>query len=530
MGQCSPARLGAADLQCLVPALRHVGNVPQPQSQNLHQNIISYTADALTQPCNGPSKTFTITVNPTPTVAKPANQTVCNNASTTAVNFSGTVTGTTYSWTVSGASIGLSAGSGASIPAFTATNSTNAAVSATVTVTPSYTNPAGGSACTGTAQAFTITVNATPSVAQPASQIVCTGNATTPVSFSGSIAGASYAWTNNNATIGLASSGNGAIAAFNATNSGAAPVTATVTVTPSFATCTGSSKMFTYTVNPKYTITASAGSNGIINPNGNTNVCSGTSQTYTITASTAGNGYHIAAVKVDGTDLSGSAATAAGVGTGSGSYTFSNVTATHTIDATFAQNCVPPVISCNNAPITQSTDAGLCTALVNYTAATATGNTPSITYSQNSGTAFSKGLTSVTATATNGCGSSSCSFDVTVNDNQAPTITAPADITSATADAGKCYATITNIGSPVIVENCTYTVTSNAPVSNEYPVGSTTVTWSVTDGSNPPVTATQTVNGNRQRGPGFHRSSSCYQDHERILPAGSSQPARSGCY
>jgi hypothetical protein len=64
----------------------------------------------------------------------------------------------------------------------------------------------------------------------------------------------SYSWTNDNITIGLASSGNNDIAAFTATNSTLAPVIATITVTPHFTndlvTCDGPAKSFTITVNP----------------------------------------------------------------------------------------------------------------------------------------------------------------------------------------------------------------------------------------------------------------------------------------
>ncbi|NNV54943.1 autotransporter outer membrane beta-barrel domain-containing protein, partial [Limnovirga soli] len=78
---------------------------------------------------------------------------------------------------------------------------------------------------------------------------------------------------------------------------------------------------------PTYTITSSAGSNGTISPNGTTTVTSGGSQAYTITP--AAN-YHIADVLVDGVS-NASAVT-------NGSFTFSNVTATHTISASFAIN------------------------------------------------------------------------------------------------------------------------------------------------------------------------------------------------
>ncbi|MFO0585663.1 MAG: hypothetical protein U0229_25560 [Anaeromyxobacter sp.] len=71
-----------------------------------------------------------------------------------------------------------------------------------------------------------------------------------------------------------------------------------------------------------YTIASSAGANGSISPSGSTSVNHGGSQTYTITPSA---GYHLATLTVDG-----AAAAAAS------SYTFSNVTAAHTIAVTFA--------------------------------------------------------------------------------------------------------------------------------------------------------------------------------------------------
>ncbi len=73
-----------------------------------------------------------------------------------------------------------------------------------------------------------------------------------------------------------------------------------------------------------FTITSSAGSNGSISPSGSRSVNYGGSQAYTITAAT---GYHVASVLVDGTSVGAIS-----------SYTFSNVTANHTISASFAIN------------------------------------------------------------------------------------------------------------------------------------------------------------------------------------------------
>jgi hypothetical protein len=198
--------------------------------------------------CDGTAKTFTITVNPTPSADQPANQVVCNNSSTTLVTFSGTGA-TSFNWTNNTPSIGLGASGSGNISAFTATNTGSSAVVATITVTPRFT---GGSVnCDGPSKTFTITVNPTPSANQPGNQTVCNNTSTTLVTFSGT--GTSYTWTNNTTSIGLAASGTGNIAAFTATNATSSPVVATIVVTPVFTgggvSCNGSTKTFTITVN-----------------------------------------------------------------------------------------------------------------------------------------------------------------------------------------------------------------------------------------------------------------------------------------
>ncbi len=85
-----------------------------------------------------------------------ANQTVCNNVATTAINFTGTAT--TFNWTNNTTSIGLAASGTGNIAPFTALNSTATAVTATITVTPST------GVCTGASISFTITVNPSPVV------------------------------------------------------------------------------------------------------------------------------------------------------------------------------------------------------------------------------------------------------------------------------------------------------------------------------------------------------------------------------
>ena len=95
----------------------------------------------------------------------------------------------------------------------------------------------------------------------------------------------------------------------------------------SFATSPGS---FIVTASPPpppppgtYIITASAGDHGSISPSGAVSVAAGADQPFTITAN---YGFHIASVTVD--NVSQGAIS---------SYTFTSVTASHTITATFAQ-------------------------------------------------------------------------------------------------------------------------------------------------------------------------------------------------
>jgi len=98
----------------------------------------------------------------------------------------------------------------------------------------------------------------------------------------------------------------GAVASYTFSN-----VTANHTIAVSFKAITTTS----------YTITATAYANGNISPSGSTAVASGGSKTYTITPAA---GYQVSAVVVDGVS--------AGLVT---SYTFSNVTANHTIAVSF---------------------------------------------------------------------------------------------------------------------------------------------------------------------------------------------------
>ncbi|MCE5348276.1 MAG: hypothetical protein LLG13_18575, partial [Bacteroidales bacterium] len=246
--------------------------------------------------CTGPTKTFYIYVNPTGQVNQPADLVVCRG-STAAVAFSTINTGgtRTYAWTNSNTGIGPASGSGNI--SFTATNTGDSPISGTITVTPTYTN--GGVSCPGTSKTFTITVNPLGQVVDPSDQVVCNGDATAAVNFTTTRTGGttSYAWTNNTTSIGLGASGSGNIPSFTATNSTTSPITATVTVTPTFVngskSCAGTAQTFTITVNPTGQVNQPADLYVCNNTTGAVNFAtgnSGGSTTYTWTNTNTGIG------------------------------------------------------------------------------------------------------------------------------------------------------------------------------------------------------------------------------------------------
>ena len=228
--------------------------------------------------CVGVPTSFTITVNPTVRMDSMANQVVCNGSMTDIVvlgtNASGEGT-VNYEWTVDYPEIGLSDGSGDTLPSFTTVNNTTVLLVDTVTVTPTYTFD--NKACQGTPTNFTITVIPTAQVDSVSSQVVCNGDSTVTVVFGTNAMGAdtvTYSWTNSNQAIGLfAATGTGNLPAFLAVNNSTAPVNTTITVTPTYiyreVDCEGTPMSFTITVNP----TAQ------VNDIGNQVVCNGASMT-----------------------------------------------------------------------------------------------------------------------------------------------------------------------------------------------------------------------------------------------------------
>jgi len=137
------------------------------------------------------------------------------------------------------------------------------------------------------------------------------------------------------------------------------------------------------------------------------------------------------------------------------------------------------------ANITQNNDAGLCSAVVNYTA-TATDNCGSATITCNpaSGSTFSKGTTTVNCTASDDSPDSpdaNCSFTVTIKDTEAPVCHLPANITQNNA-VGQCSAVVNYTATAT--DNCPGATISCSPTSGStFPVGTTTVNCTASDTS-----------------------------------------------
>jgi hypothetical protein len=116
--------------------------------------------------------------------------------------------------------------------------------------------------------------------------------------------------------------------------------------------------------------------------------------------------------------------------------------------------------------------------------------------SSNAPLQFTTGETTVTWTVTDvNSNQQTATQKVVVTDIQNPTLTATPGETG-TADAGVCYKVV-SLTAPTAADNCgiaTAGVTANGiPAENKFPVGTTTVTWSVTDIHNNTTTQDQIV-------------------------------------
>jgi gliding motility-associated-like protein len=137
-----------------------------------------------------------------------------------------------------------------------------------------------------------------------------------------------------------------------------------------------------------------------------------------------------------------------------------------------------PVLANCPSNILVGTAPGTCQATVSWLPPAVSDNcSASVTSSHTSGSIFSVGTTTVTYTATDASSnSSSCSFTITVVDNQLPQIMIPSSIQS-------CNQLVT-FATPTATDNCgiqSLSQTAGLPSGSQFPVGTTTNTFTATD-------------------------------------------------
>ncbi|MEA5461202.1 Calx-beta domain-containing protein [Arcicella sp. LKC2W] len=228
--------------------------------------------------------TTSVTVSPAPTVSvTPSTQTICSGEAITKITLTGT--GTSYTWTRDNttSATGIAA-SGSEDITGSLTNTTNAPLTVTFTITPV-------GMCAGVPVMATVIINPIPTAsASIPSQSICSGTTISGITLSNltggtntnsendnpnvvpdlpkdngimlsaTVVGTVFNWTRDNtATVtGIAASGTGNITG-NLVNNTASPIIVTFTITPSYTNagtiCTGTPITATVTVNPNPTAT-----------------------------------------------------------------------------------------------------------------------------------------------------------------------------------------------------------------------------------------------------------------------------------
>ncbi len=182
-----------------------------------------------------------------------------------------------------------------------------------------------------------------------------------------------------------------------------------------------------------------------------------------------------------------------------------------------------PVLTCQ-ANIVRGNDTSQCGATVSYGAPTVTDNCGSgvgkVICSPASGSSFPVGTTTLTCSATDGAGNrGSCSFTVTINDTQAPTIACPANVVAPSAP-GLCSATV-SYAAPTISDNCSgATVVCTPPSGSTFVKGVTAVSCIATDAAGNTATCGFTVTVNDTEAPAIACASNVTADATTLQGGG----------
>ena len=138
----------------------------------------------------------------------------------------------------------------------------------------------------------------------------------------------------------------------------------------------------------------------------------------------------------------------------------------------------PPDALCTNVTASASSS---CTATASVNNGSTDPDGDAITLMQSPAGPYGLGATGVTLTATDASGlSSSCMGTVTVVDTTPPTITCPAPVTAECT--GNSAATV-NVAPATATDNCSVLTVQGPSGANVFPLGTTNVTFTATDGS-----------------------------------------------
>ncbi len=469
--------------------------------------------------------TTTVTVHPTPVVTPtPATQAVCHNSPTTAIVFSGAGS---YTWTNDNTSIGLAPSGTGNIPSFTATNTGNTPVNATITVTPA------GNGCTGTPVTATITVNPIPvATVSPIDAVFC-HDATVNIEFGSNINGTTFQWSVNltNVDNNGPDSGNGS--SVSQTLEMVWPYTRRTAIYTGIPTspngCVGNPVSSTIEIAP-YIVD---GPFNVTGTSDNVTVCPGSNVQYNLSGQNGGNyrvrfTYEIDNPNIGLPDMTGNYF---GTGnwdyypvTGNVSFTATNstgipqtgnivFTAVTYWEGSMAKICemrsitrtitVNPFDMVCPSDYTQGTDVSQCGSEIDVDnptftcppATLVTWEMTGATIHNSSGTGvnyignytFNVGNTIVDYSAEDAYGNlTSCSFTVTVTDGEAPVISGCPANQSLPMDAGQCGA-VFSWTEPTATDNCGGSITlvrtdgTGLNSGSLFPAGTTTISYLATD-------------------------------------------------
>ncbi len=325
--------LGSASGTNMIPSFiaSNTGNSPVTGT---YKAYAEYTNNGVT--CRSSEISFTITVMPEIKVlVSTPSQELCSGDNLTAINFSNTLTGgtSTFAWSLQTGQIpGLSiAGNGNISGGQALVNSTQNSLTATYLVTPSYTY--GGYTCSGNPEVFTVTVNPKPSLYAIPDFTYCNGQQVGEYAFSGNNQNSVMSWTRTSGSnIGLsATSGTGNFPAFIAVNNGTTDLSATYSVTMTYASCT-STDDFTITVKPT----------PYVNTVNDLSICSGNN----ININFSGLADEYQWIKTNGSNIPGVDMS------GTGNMNFTGVTINST-NSVYAEYSVTPKLGqCQGSPAT----------------------------------------------------------------------------------------------------------------------------------------------------------------------------------